>query len=223
MNLIPPWHLGFLHNQMGNSGKGATLGCYGVCRCESQWFLKITIKFSPPTCTGLQSPENIKESGSRNVNGLQLHTFCLTNTLPWTEGFHFCVWLFRLPGSCLALPSARQRPQVQCTATRCTKIPNTHFYFLAEGGIGAILQLALMVNIVDHSRGNDLGLQAFLLGDIIETEPPAPAEMKTSQRKWEQLLRISFVFSLSFNRNFHPCSLFFILQDSIISTRHRTL
>lgn len=54
----------------------------------------------------------------------------------------------------------------------------TYFYFLAEGGIGAILQLALVVNIIDHSRGNDLGLQAFLLGDVIKTEPPSSAENK---------------------------------------------
>lgn len=33
-----------------------------------------------------------------------------------------------------------------------------------------------MVNIIDHSRGNDLGLQAFLLGDIIETKPPSPVQ-----------------------------------------------
>lgn len=30
-----------------------------------------------------------------------------------------------------------------------------------------------MMNIIDHSRSNDLGLQAFLLGHVIETEPPA--------------------------------------------------
>ena len=56
--------------------------------------------------------------------------------------------------------------------------PHTYFYFLAEGSIGAILQLALVVNIIDHSRGNDVGLQAFLLGDVIQTEPPASAKNK---------------------------------------------
>lgn len=92
------------------------------------------------------------------------------------EGFHFCVWLFGSPDSSLALPSACWGSQAQRIPTRGTDIPNTYFYFLAEGGIGAILQLTLMVNIVDHSRGNDFGLQAFLLGGVIKTEPPAPAE-----------------------------------------------
>lgn len=63
-------------------------------------------------------------------------------------------------------------------STRGTTIPNTYFYFLAEGSVGAILQLALVVYIIDHPRSNDLGLQAFLLGHVIKTEPPASAEKK---------------------------------------------
>lgn len=59
---------------------------------------------------------------------------------------------------------------------RGTQMPKTYLYFLAEGSIGAVLQLALVVNIIDHSRGNDLRLQTFLFGDVIKTEPPASAE-----------------------------------------------
>lgn len=33
-----------------------------------------------------------------------------------------------------------------------------------------------MVNIIDHSRGNDLGLQAFLFGHVIKTGPPASVQ-----------------------------------------------
>ena len=68
------------------------------------------------------------------------------------------------------------------------QILNTYFYFLAEGSIWAILQLALMVNIIDHSRGNDVGLQAFLLGDVIQTEPPASAE-----NKWIEMRAVAYI------------------------------
>lgn len=71
-----------------------------------------------------------------------------------------------------------QHAQALSVPPRGTERPNTYFHFLAEGSIGAILQLALVVHIIDHSRGNDLGLQAFLLGNVIKTEPPASAEKK---------------------------------------------
>lgn len=94
------------------------------------------------------------------------------------ESLHFRVWTLGFQNISLALLSACWRPPALHMPTRATRTPATYFYFLAEGSIGAILQLALVVNVIDHSRGNDLGLQAFLLGHIIKTEPPASAEMK---------------------------------------------
>lgn len=60
-----------------------------------------------------------------------------------------------------------------------SKKSSTHFHFLAECSIWAILELALVMNIVNYSRSNDVGLQAFLAGDIIKTEPPASAANKS--------------------------------------------
>ena len=88
------------------------------------------------------------------------------------------------------------------------QIPKTYFYFLAEGSIWAILQLALVVNIIDHSRGNDVGLQAFLLGDVIQTEPPASAEKQVNRNESSGLhFLLNETFSFSFKRNFYFSSI----------------
>lgn len=64
-----------------------------------------------------------------------------------------------------------------------------------------------MVNIIDHSRGNDVGLQAFLFGVVIKTEPPASAENELIEmRAVAYDLLLNERFSLSFKRNFHSSS-----------------
>lgn len=97
--------------------------------------------------------------------------------------------------SSLPFPSVCWRSQALYIHTRGTKIIITYFYFLAEGSIWAILQLALMVNIIDHSRGNDLGLQAFLFGHVIKAGPPASARSKLIEIR---AVAYDFLYFLSF-------------------------
>lgn len=140
---------------------------------------KITIEFSspPPSCKELLAPQNAKELESRNRNGPNITLLLYRHRATDGEFALLCLDLGiskNLPGPSFSVleTSSPAHP------TRATRTPDTYFYFLAEGSIGAILQLALVVNVIDHSRGNDLGLQAFLLGLIIKTEPPASAEKK---------------------------------------------
>lgn len=100
------------------------------------------------------------------------------DTVPQMESLHFCVCILGFLNTSLALLSACWTSPALHMPPTATKTPDTYFYFLAEGSIGAILQLALVVNVIDHSRGNDLGLETFLLGHIIQTEPPASTEKK---------------------------------------------
>lgn len=95
-----------------------------------------------------------------------------------------------------------------------TRKPSAYFHFLAECSVWAILELALVVDIIDHSRSNDIGLQAFLLGNIIKTESPAPAANKSTNNR--ATARNSFQSS---NRHFHHNDSFLVLPDSLISKR----
>lgn len=99
-----------------------------------------------------------------------------------------------------------------------TREPSAYFHFLAECCIWAILELALVVDIIDHSRSDDVGLQTFLLGNIIKTEPPAPAANKSTNTRASA--RNSFQSS---NRHFHHNDSFLVLPDSLILISKRTL
>lgn len=95
----------------------------------------------------------------------------------------------------------------------------TYFYFLAEGSIGSVLQLTLMVDIVDHPGSNDIGCQALLLRDIIKTESPASAEMLIKIRTISFVFQstemsIPLVYSLSFKETL-------LLPGRRLSGKHR--
>lgn len=203
MNLIPPMESDGALQPEGKfrSNVRDYVGCYGVCRCESLWFLKNHYRIFFTT----NQLQRIPRRWVKEYKWPQLQSFCATDISPWTESFHF--WIFRFRNISLALALACWISSLH-TPTRGTKIPNTYLYFLAEGGIGAILQLALVVNIIDHSRGDDFGLQAFLFGNVIKTEPPASAE-----NKWIEMRAVASDFflnessSLSFKRNFYSSSL----------------
>lgn len=133
------------------------------------------------------------------------------------ESFHFWAQacLFHgFPGaSFTTLQISNPAPSHQST-----RKPSAYFHFLAECRIRAILELALVVDVIDHSRSDDIGLQTFLLGNIIKTEPPAPAANKSTNTTASA--RNSFQFS---SRHFHHNDSFLVLPDSLILISKRTL
>lgn len=98
-----------------------------------------------------------------------------------------------------------------------TRKPSAYFHFLAECSVWAILELALVVDIINHARSDDVRLQAFLLGNIIKTESPAPAANKSINNR--ETAGNSFQLS---NRHLHHNDSFLVLPDSLILISKRT-
>lgn len=57
-----------------------------------------------------------------------------------------------------------------------------YIHVITEGGVGTILQPALVAHIVEDARGHQGVVQHLLGRGIIQAQPPAPAEREGSQR-----------------------------------------
>lgn len=57
-----------------------------------------------------------------------------------------------------------------------------YIHVVAEGGIGTVLQPALVAHVVEDTRGHQGVVQHLLGRGVIQAQPPAPAEKQRSER-----------------------------------------
>lgn len=76
---------------------------------------------------------------------------------------------------------AQPQPRAPAQSPLPTRDP-THIHVIAEGGVGAVLQPALVAHIVQDARGHQGKVQHLLGWGVIQAQPPAPAGRDRSQQ-----------------------------------------
>jgi len=85
-------------------------------------------------------------------------------------------------GSPRAQPPTPREPFGAARARVLSGGTPTYVHVIAEGGVGAVLQPALVAHVVEDTRGDQGVVQHLPGGGVIQAQPPAPAETERSER-----------------------------------------
>lgn len=78
--------------------------------------------------------------------------------------------------------TAPAKPQPRAPRSPLPTRDPTHVHVIAEGGVGAVLQPALVAHIVQDARGHQGKVQHLLGWGVIQAQAPAPAGRDRSQQ-----------------------------------------
>lgn len=99
-----------------------------------------------------------------------------------SRGTRFLLWIpaqIRPSGKESTAPA---KPQPRAPRSPLPTRDPTHVHVIAEGGVGAILQPALVAHIVQDARGHQGKVQHLLGWGVIQAQAPAPAGRDRSQQ-----------------------------------------